>query len=306
MSRGSATITFPPALRYDTRCEDSWSTRRDTNLFQPLDSDRDPLKNQAAAHVVLYYRRWKTKSLRAGYHLPFHKAVENFALQRCSVPHDVVFGYLGLTNSLIEINYSMPILELFMATFANWLLSAGFIRQNLTGFRRRRIAFKIEGLYNIPVLFQAFGLDPCEPVVHLLFRETTKFFAPGLEDNITNAAIRFWLMKVRGKFSHDRLFSTKHKSSLKMFFYLCINILKAAADERPFFQLKMKQIAAMRVALEKEDALISGPGERGETKKYSQWASHARAISEQIWQRFMEAGEDAAGNVNDDLSILTV
>jgi hypothetical protein len=38
----------------------------------------------------------------------------------------------------------------------------------------------------------------------------------------------------------------------------------------------------------------------GESRKYSEWVAHAKAISEQIWLRFQESGEDAEGDMDEE------
>jgi hypothetical protein len=48
-----------------------------------------------------------------------------------------------------------------------------------------------------------------------------------------------------------------------------------------------------------EDAVLTY-AESGETKTQSEWATHARAISNQMWQRFQESGEDAEGELKDE------
>jgi hypothetical protein len=48
-----------------------------------------------------------------------------------------------------------------------------------------------------------------------------------------------------------------------------------------------------------EDAVLTY-AESGETKTQSEWATHARAISNQMWQRFQESGEDAEGELEDE------
>lgn len=280
------------------------------NLYQIWQNGTEPYANTITAENILSYRHFKTKSLRAGNHLPFHKAVEFFALQRCGTPHDMVFGYLGLTNSHIQIDYSMPILDLFVATLANWFLSAGFIRQDLTGFRGFRIASRFIAENNVTAPLQAFRLDPCEPLVQLLFNEVTKFFLPDFAEGVTHVATMEWffLHRYRGSTHLDeKVFDGERKSKLNHIITRCIKFVKFMRNEVRVTSAKEEGIVALQVALEEKDAVMSATGESDRPKTYSEWAAHARAISEQIWQRFVEAGaegEGGEGDMNDESSIL--
>jgi hypothetical protein len=100
--------------------------------------------------------------LRAGYRLPFHEAVGLFSMQRCGRPHDKVFGYLGLTNSRIQVDYSLSILELFVTTLADYLLSTGLITEQL---KPKQFIRQLGGAAASDLLapFLAFELDPFDP-----------------------------------------------------------------------------------------------------------------------------------------------
>ena len=103
-------------------------------------------------------------------------------MQRCSRPHDKVFGYLGLTNSWIPVDYTVPVLDLFVFSLADYFLSVGCITENLVE-RPRKAERQYERISPLSMVatFSAFGLDLFDPVVNLLFYEVTKFFAPGFE-----------------------------------------------------------------------------------------------------------------------------
>lgn len=294
------------SVKYGTRYEDN--TGENANLCQLVDFGSDPYSNKLAAQNILSYRKFKTRCLRAGYRLPFHKAVEYFAMQRCSILHDGVFGYLGLTNSRIQIDYTMPILDLFVATLADWLVSAGFVRQDLTGSTGIRIGCGIAAANDITVVLLAFGLDPCEPIVQLLFGEVTKFFAPGFEEGLTkNATLRWWCLSRYGSnqdffnaFTNvENNFGLKYTESwvLKSFTFI--------ASEMHVFEGVQNKVVARQKELKEEDAMMSAPGESEKSKTYTQWAAHARAISEQIWRRFIDSGEDAEGDMYEESWIET-
>lgn len=275
-------------------------TGSDANSYQFWQFGFAPTVNKNAALNILYYRYFKTQSLRAGKRLPFHKAVDSFARQRCGRPHDKVFAYLGLTNSRIQIDYSTPILDLFVATLADCLLSAGFITGHVTRLRVFRGLFGLRNNHLVAPLL-AFGLSPCEPVVQLLIREVTKFFAPGFGGGYAKFATLIWwvldYVQVRIQ-DIEILFNREHEFELEYIGSTCAKFFKSMASGTRAGLAMQKEIAERLKALEKEDAVMSAPGESGESKTYSQWAAHARTISEQIWQRFIESGEDAEGEMD--------
>lgn len=57
-----------------------------------------------------------------------------------------------------------------------------------------------------------------------------------------------------------------------------------------------KKLSIRQKELSREDAVFAA-AESGESKRYSEWAVHARAISEQMWQIFQASGEDADGDL---------
>lgn len=244
--------------------------------------------------------------MRTGHHLPFHKAFGFFAAQRCGRPHDKVFGYLGLTNSRIHVDYSISILDLFVATLADYMLSVGFITEDLTPIRRRtemmRIDQAIINANDLTAPILAFDLDLNEPVVNLLFYEVVKFFAPGFEECLCSGAIGSWWttrqLKGREEGFHNFI-NGDHKFELRYIGCLCIKVVKLIASELNAGLANYKEITARQKALAQEDAVLTA-SESGESRKYSEWVAHARAISDQMWRRFQESGEDADGDIEDE------
>jgi hypothetical protein len=255
---------------------------------------------------ILSYRRFETKSLRAGYHIPFHKALDFFSTQRCGRPHDRVFGYLGLTNSRIEVDYSMSILDLFVATLADYLLSVGFITQDFTPYRRRlelmRTHHAVLSANDLVAPAIAFGLNLFDPVVNLLFHEVVKFFVPGSEDGICNAAMCTWytlqFFKNRGE-EFEAFLAADHKFELRYIGSICLKMVKLAINEIGACTARVKDIAARQKAWSQEDATLI-VSEGTESRKYSEWVAHARTISDNMWQRFQESGEDTDGDMEDE------
>jgi len=63
--------------------------------------------------------------------------------------------------------------------------------------------------------------------------------------------------------------------------------------------VKIWKISTRQNALAHEDAVMT-TGEDGESRRYSEWVAHARAIAEQMWQRFHESRVDAEGDLDDN------
>jgi hypothetical protein len=244
--------------------------------------------------------------LRADRHLPFYKAFDFFAMQRCGRLHDRVFGYLGLTNSRIQVDYSMPILDLFVATLADYLLSVGFITEDLTPIRRRlelmRTLSPITSANDLVAPVLAFGLDLYDPVVYLLLHEVVKFFAPGSEAGICSALMGAWhvlqLCKNREE-DFQAFLNADRKFELRYIGSVCIKVVKLAVNEMIACRARLNSIAARQKALAQEDAVLT-TSEGTESRKYSDWVAHARMISDQMWRRFQESGEDVDGDMEDE------
>jgi hypothetical protein len=257
--------------------------------------------NRTTALNILSYRRFETRSLRAGYHLPFQKAFDFFAMQHCCRPHDKVFGYLGLTNSRIQVDYSMSILDLFVATLADYLLSAGLITEHL----KRKHVFRhltAAAASNLTAPFLAFDLDASDPVVCLLFHEVAEFFAPGFGKALSDHAMTNWW--IFNSFKErcpnlDAFDFDDFESEYRYIGSLCVKTVKLVANRVMAFLAFRKAIAERQKALAQNDAVMTD-SKSGESKKYSEWTAHARAISEQMWRRFQESGEDAEGDMDDE------
>lgn len=230
-------------------------------------------------------------------------------MQSCGRVHDKIFGYLGLTNSRIEIDYSLSILDLFTATLGDYLLSAGLITEDLTPIRRKidvcRIVGSVINAKGLIAPLRAFDLDPNDPVVDVLFYEVIKYFAPGYEDCLHDHAVVEWL---HGQSDFHRRFrdtagGADEPIELRQIGSILIKRFKLAyhegLDNRPI----LKALNVRRKALAEQDAVLTN-AENGESKKHSEWAAHARAISDQMWRRYQESGEDIDGDLDDESWIL--
>ncbi|CAN9211514.1 unnamed protein product [Alternaria sp. RS040] len=272
--------------------------------------DVSPLTNKTAAENILFHRKRGSFSLRAGNRIPFHQAFAFFAMQDCARPHDKVFGYLGLTKSRIQVDYSVSIIDLFVATLADYLMSVGLITDDLTPIRRRmeymRTGFGTVNGNKLITAIAAFNLDLHDPVVNLLFYEVLKFFVPGWEKVLhTDAMIHWWMARYVESAERD-LFAPipgDCKFELIKIGTICVRVIKYFATSLCAEAAMRKEICARQKALAQDDAVLTEV-ESGETKKYSEWAAHARAISNQMWQRFQESGEDADGELDDESWVL--
>jgi hypothetical protein len=266
-----------------------------------------PYANKQAALHILSYKIHRCQSLRTGHYLPFHQTFDFFATHCCGRPHDKVFGLLGLTNSRIPVDYSMSILDLFVATLADYLMSAGFITEDLTSIWKRTRNIRPNGIVYCdglvsPIL--AFDLDPFDPVVNLLFYEVAKFFAPGyIGESLTNNAM-LWLWGTSHRRQNMRsIWDTSsddgHEWTYKTIGSFCFKFVKLITTEMNRWLAFQKDIAVRQKALAEDDAVMVD-GKVGESKKYSEWVTYARAISEQMWRRFQESGEDTEGDMDDE------
>lgn len=253
---------------------------------------------------ILSYRRFESESLRTGNRLPFHRAFDFFALQNCGRRHDKVFGYLGLTNSRMQVDYSLSVLDLFITTFADYLMSVGLITDDFNPVRRRveflRFYSPIQKANGLIAPLSAFSLDLYDPVVSLLFYEVLKFFVPGFEESLYCTTISQWFMECdRQHAIRNALEDLHHEFEWKYIGSTCIKVIKLVSKEMSASRAKTKEMSERRKALAVEDAMLTYAGS-GETKRYSEWASHAKTLSDQMWQRFQESGNDADGDLDDE------
>jgi hypothetical protein len=188
------------------------------------------------------------------------------------------------------------------------MLSAGFITDDLTPIRRRMDLMRggngsvvLKGNDIIaPIL--AFDLDLDDPVVYSLFYEVVKFFAPGMEEGVCAIAIAACLGIQRWKGREEEFhgwLNGDHKFEFRYIGSVCIKVVKLVASEICAFKTYHKEMIARQKGYVQEDPVLTA-SDGGETKKYSEWIAHAREISEQMWERFQESGEDADGDMEDE------
>jgi hypothetical protein len=182
---------------------------------------------------ILFQRKRGSQSLRAGNRLPFHQAFEFFAIQGCARPQDKVFGYLGLTNSHIHVDYSVSVVDLFITTLADYFMSAGLIGDDLTPIRRRaenlRTCYAIVDGSRLIATLSAFNLDLYDPVVNLLFYEVLKFFVPGFEERIRSSTMtHWWFARYAGPAERDLIEPVPGGSKVELIKIgsFCIRVIK--------------------------------------------------------------------------------
>jgi hypothetical protein len=192
------------------------------------------LTNRNNALQILSWRRFRSRALRTGHHLPYHKAVDFFALQACSRHHDKVFGILGIASSRIRVDYSTSIMELFMATLADYFLSLGFVTEDLTPIRRRNELFsKLPRENNLHAPSLAFGLDPLDPVVYLVTREIAEFFAPGRGDILseTIAQLCWYRFHQSREEYYDQIVGDEPKFEVRYIASAWVRVVKLLGNE---------------------------------------------------------------------------
>ncbi|KAM3414271.1 hypothetical protein BST61_g10925 [Cercospora zeina] len=269
----------------------------------------DPYANRKMAIHLLSWRRFERHNLRAGRHFKFHKAVDFFATQDCSRPHDKIFGILGIANSRIRVDYSLSIMELFMMTMADYSLSLGFLTDNWKVLRRRfefaAAHYSIKQELNLIAPFLAFELDPFHPVVYLVIHEIAEYFAPGWGEVLCREALSTWWWCWRpGPNMTTRmaefLETTDPKFEFKYIANVCLSGVKLLGSEVRSLNEKDKVARADQKLYKEQNAEMPAPEQSGESKRYSEWIALAKDISRTIWERFQESGEDVGGDMDDE------
>lgn len=255
---------------------------------------------ETLAIQTLSWRRFHYRALRAGHHLPFHKAVDFFALQSCSRLHDKIYGILGLTNSRIKVDYSTSVTEVFMNTLADYLLSLGFITDTIKSMWTLR-AWGITASQGMIAPFFALGLDPFHPVVYLVTQEIADFFAPSKGQRFCEiACMSSWQAKHNGPEALQKVIGDDPRFEVGYIGSTCVRFVKHIRDFSREYNAQLQATRAILRSCKESDTVLAAPGEDGEVRKYSEWVASARATAEDIWQRFQESGKDAEGDLDDE------
>ena len=77
--------------------------------------------------------------------------------------------------------------------------------------------------------------------------------------------------------------------------------VKLLGNELRDCSARVKATRAHQQILACENAEITAPDQGGgQTRKYSEWVSFARAVSRTMWGRFQQSGEDVEGEMDDE------
>ena len=254
-----------------------------------------PFSDKKMAVQILAYRHSQSRAIRAGAHLPFHKAFDFFSLQQCSRPHDKVFGLLGFTNSRISVDYTTSIMEMFMSILADYLLALKFLTAKRGRFEMFPILISIQEEASFFAPFLAFGLNPFDPVVHLVSREILGFFAPGWVEQILDKVHIGWWTTYRNSPEKIREQATFWLGELesRSFFSILFHSVKLVWKTHSAWVAQKKESKKHQKVLAEKNSVMTAPYEGGEEKTHDEWVATARKISEAIWEQYQQSGETA-------------
>ncbi|KAI5359898.1 hypothetical protein Slin14017_G094590 [Septoria linicola] len=226
------------------------------------------------ASQLLSWRRFERHKLRSGHRFLFHKAVDFFVTQECTRSCDKIFGILGLAKSRIEVDYTISVIDLFMATLADYSLSLGFLTDDWKGLRKRmgltKMTLNIKEEMNLIAPFMAFELDPFDPVVYLIIHEIAGFFYHCCTgDNIATKTV-------------DMITGSEPKLEFKYIAGIFVTGVKLLGSELSSYQAQDKAIRADQVSLKKDNAEMTAPTYDGDTKTHQQWVSLAWTIPQRM------------------------
>jgi hypothetical protein len=148
----------------------------------------------------------------------------------------------------------------------------------------------------------AFNLDPLDPVPNLLLREVSEFFVPGFGDIVRSSAMyAWWERHTTEEFEQERnaCFDDEYKYGLLHIGLVCFKMVKFIGRTLKIWRAILDETIERQKRLAQEDVVMTDAGS-GESKTYSEWVAHARRLSEQMWQRFQESGQDGEGDLDDE------
>ncbi|USW58438.1 hypothetical protein Slin15195_G117570 [Septoria linicola] len=232
---------------------------------------------------------WEQRPYRPRSNHLFHKAVDFFVTQECTRSYDKIFGILGLAKGRIEVDYTISVIDLFMATLADYSLSLGFLTDDWKGLRKRmglmKMTLNIKEEMNLIAPFMAFELDPFDPVVYLIIHEIAGFFVPGWGKELCREATQTWWYhccpgdNIATK-TVDMITGSEPKLEFKYIAGIFVTGVKLLGSELSSYQAQDKAIRADQVSLKKDNAEMTAPTYDGDTKTHQQWVSLAWTISQ--------------------------
>lgn len=245
-----------------------------------------------------YWSKSAGSDLQVGNLLPFHEAVEFFAIQNCSQLRDSVFGLLGISKTYIQLDLHVPIVELYAATLYNCLLSMWAnppeqhpSTSNLKNLQSLELDYtKLKSIGE--TLMHAFKLDPFQEVIFLISQEVCRRFMPGRQQIGQQALASSWLLhmeyiryevgaadngllKKKWYESEDRTLQRFHKDLERRSRDGLADLEKARATNK--------------------DAIA--PGEDVPKRTYSEWVKFVHSMCDDIWARY-QADVEALGHAS--------
>lgn len=190
-----------------------------------------------------------------------------------------------------------------MATLADYLLSAGLNTDDHTPTQKR---VQLARGHNVlseasdliaPLL--AFDLDLYDAVVYLLFCQVVKYFAPGFEERLVSATMEsWWVFRHSTRPHHQAMWELDIRGFIGIG-PVCVKYFKSWGSDRSACSAKSKELAARDRTLAEHNIILVEPTS-GVSRRYSEWAEHAKANCEKMWQRFQESGEDIDGELDEE------
>lgn len=213
-----------------------------------------------------------------------------------------------MANSRIKVDYSTSIMELYMATLADYFLSLGFLTDDKTAIRDRlemtKTFYTVKDDMCLVAPLVAFGLDAFHPVVYLVTHEIANFFAPGWGKELCQSANQTWWFHRRSGDDTTKLFEQvvgqNPRWEVKYIASVCLRTVKLVNSELRSYLRQEKAASSYQQRLRQDNSEIEAPEDCGKPKRYSEWVSTARTISDTMWKRFQNSGEDVEGDMDDE------
>jgi hypothetical protein len=189
-------------------------------------------------------------------------------------------------------------MEIWMTILADYLLSLGFLTAKRGTIELARVGATMG---EEVCLLAPFGLDPFDPVVYLVSREIIQFFALDRLEGLFDMVSMNWWTTWRNS-SRLREFWTPimDGSETKSFISTFIRGAKLIRNNYSTWRAQKTKTEDYQKLLARENGEMTAPCEGGETRTYSEWIAVAREISEHMWERFLQSGEDTEGDLDDD------
>lgn len=242
---------------------------------------------------------WYTRAnedLHAERLLSFPDAFQNFSINNCSVIHDNVYALLGISVCIIQPDYSLPLLDLYVSTLYQILLSLWSMRPAAVSSASNGPNDVLRGLGLDPttlrkcgrVLIYAFQIQPFDELIFLATYLVVRRFT--IEGSTSDAAI--WSLSADWVYDSQYVRDGRKSGSiLKKPWYLSEN----QALKRINKGITKRVDSALDILrdVEQSDKAMtatswSGSASDGRTKRVSEWVRRMDDICEQLWNRWLQ------------------